>query len=112
LCQIGAIFADFFALFGLAALVRMNVSDMTAIEGRGAGNQEGYRERYRGLEFNVDTFVKTRVEIAVLDAQADEIVEEVRKAACTGKTGDGKIFVVPLEETVRVRTGETGETAI
>ena len=94
------------------ALGRMNIPGLTAIEGRGMGNQEGYRERYRGLECNVDMFVKTRVEIAVLDEQADEIVEAVRKAAYTGEIGDGKIFVVPLEESIRVRTGETGKAAV
>ena len=95
-----------------AALLHIGISGMTVTEVRGTGNQEGHVERYRGLEYRIGMLEKIRLEIAVSDEQSDEVVQAIRKAACTGEVGDGKIFVYALDDCVRVRTGEIGEAAI
>ena len=85
---------------------------MTVTEVKGFGRQKGHSELYRGAEYVVDFLPKTKIEIAVSDAEVDTVVEAVSKAANSNKIGDGKIFVSPLEQVVRIRTGETGDQAI
>ena len=85
---------------------------MTAIEVKGFGRQKGHTELYRGAEYIVDFLPKVKVEVVVKDEILDKVLEAVTKAAKTGRIGDGKIFVIPVEDTIRIRTGETGEEAI
>jgi nitrogen regulatory protein PII len=94
------------------ALSELGVSGMTLTEVKGFGRQKGHTELYRGAEYVVDFLPKTKVEIAVPDSLVDQAVEVICKAAATGKIGDGKIFVIPVEQVVRIRTGETGNAAI
>lgn len=94
------------------ALSELGVSGMTLTEVKGFGRQKGHTELYRGAEYVVDFLPKTKIEIAVSDAMTEQAVEAICKAASTGKIGDGKIFVTTLEQVVRIRTGETGESAI
>ncbi|MCE5241937.1 MAG: P-II family nitrogen regulator [Syntrophobacteraceae bacterium] len=90
----------------------LGIKGMTVMEVRGFGRQKGHTEIYRGAEYVVDFLPKIKLEVAVSDAQVVEVVEAIRVAANTGKIGDGKIFVIPLDECVRIRTGETGEDAL
>jgi len=85
---------------------------MTLTEVKGFGRQKGHTELYRGAEYVIDFLPKAKVEIAVEDSQLDQAVEAICKAAHTGKIGDGKIFVSNLEQTIRIRTGETGNDAL
>jgi nitrogen regulatory protein PII len=85
---------------------------MTVTEVRGFGRQKGHTEIYRGAEYVVDFLPKIKIELVVPDSQVAEVVEAIRKAAHTGKIGDGKIFVSSIEEVVRIRTGEMGEQAL
>jgi nitrogen regulatory protein PII len=85
---------------------------MTVTDVRGAGRQKGQVERYRGSEYSIDLLLKTKIEIAVLDSQLEEVVNAIRKSAQTGEIGDGKIFVLPLQDSIRVRTGERGDDSI
>ena len=94
------------------ALNGINIKGMTISEVKGYGRQKGHKEIYRGAEYVVDFIPKVKMEIIVDAAQVDEVVECIRQAANTGKIGDGKIFVLPVEEVVRVRTGEKGREAI
>ena len=94
------------------ALSDMGVHGMTVTEVKGFGRQKGHSELYRGAEYVVDFLPKTKVEIAVSDAEADSVVEAISKAANSSKIGDGKIFVSNLEQVVRIRTGETGDQAL
>ena len=94
------------------ALSELGVSGMTLTEVKGFGRQKGHTELYRGAEYVVDFLPKTKIEIAVSDDMTDQAVDAICKAASTGKIGDGKIFVTALEQVVRIRTGETGESAI
>ena len=94
------------------ALNQLGVKGMTLSEVKGYGRQKGHKEIYRGAEYVVDFIPKVKLELIVNDNQVSEIVEVIRQAALTGKIGDGKIFVLPVEEVIRVRTGETGEEAI
>ena len=94
------------------ALNAIGIKGMTVSEVKGYGRQKGHKEIYRGAEYIVDFIPKTKLEIIVEASQVDEIVETIRNAANTGKIGDGKIFVLPVEEVVRVRTGEKGKEAI
>lgn len=94
------------------ALSELGVSGMTLTEVKGFGRQKGHTELYRGAEYVVDFLPKTKVEVAVSDTLVDQAVEAICKAAATGKIGDGKIFVIPVEQVVRIRTGETGDAAI
>ena len=94
------------------ALNAMGIKGMTISEVKGYGRQKGHKEIYRGAEYIVDFIPKVKMEIIVDATQVDEIIETIRKAAHTGKIGDGKIFVLPVEEVIRVRTGEKGEEAI
>jgi nitrogen regulatory protein P-II 1 len=94
------------------ALSEIGIYGMTVTEVNGYGRQKGHKEIYRGAEYVVDFVPKIKIEIVVSDERADETVETVRNAANSGKIGDGKIFVLPVEQVVRVRTGETGTEAL
>ena len=94
------------------ALAEIGVEGMTVTEVKGFGRQKGHTEIYRGSEYTVDFLPKVKVEIVVTDALVPKVIEAVVKAAKTGKIGDGKVFVVPVEETVRIRTDERGESAV
>jgi nitrogen regulatory protein P-II 1 len=94
------------------ALKRLGVQGMTLSESQGFGRQRGHTEVYRGAEYEVDFVPKLRVEVLVDDAQVDEVVEAIVNAAKTGKIGDGKVWVVPVDTVVRVRTGERGTDAL
>ena len=94
------------------ALDRLGVKGMTVSEANGYGRQKGHTEIYRGSEYNVAFMPKVRLEMAVGDNEVDAAVEAIRAAARTGQIGDGKIFVLPIEGAMRVRTGETGEEAL
>jgi len=85
---------------------------MTVIEVKGFGRQKGHTEIYRGSEYTVDFLPKIKIEIVVTDAQVSPAVDAIAGAAKTGKIGDGKIFVYPVENALRIRTGETGEQAV
>lgn len=93
-------------------LSEVGVQGMTVTEVKGFGRQKGHTELYRGAEYVVDFLPKVKIELAVDDALVDRAVEAITKAAQTGKIGDGKIFITPLEEIIRIRTGETGREAI
>jgi len=94
------------------ALNDMGIKGMTISEVKGYGRQKGHKEIYRGAEYIVDFIPKAKMEIIVEASQVDEVIEKIIGAAKTGKIGDGKIFVLPVEEVIRVRTGEKGEEAI
>ena len=94
------------------ALTAIGVRGMMVTEIKGFGIQSGHTEIYRGAEYAVNFVPKVRLEIVVADAAADDVVEAIRATAQTGKIGDGKIFVLDVEQVVRVRTGETGEDAL
>ena len=94
------------------ALAEVGVTGLTVTEVKGFGRQKGHTELYRGAEYVVDFLPKVKVEAAVPDALVERAIEAITKAARTGKIGDGKIFVCPVEQVVRIRTGETGESAI
>jgi len=94
------------------ALSEVGVQGMTVTEVKGFGRQKGHTELYRGAEYVVDFLPKVKIEAAVDDGLMDAVVEAITKSANTGKVGDGKIFVSPLEDVVRIRTGETGPEAV
>ena len=90
----------------------IGVQGITVTEVKGFGRQKGHTELYRGAEYVVDFLPKIKIEIAVSDDQAEKVVETIVKAANTGRIGDGKIFVLPMEEAIRIRTGERGPDAV
>ncbi len=90
----------------------LGVQGLTVSEVRGFGRQRGHREIYRGAEYQVDFVSKIKIEVVVASGLVREAVDVIREKAWTGQIGDGKIFIVPVEEVVRIRTGETGEEAI
>jgi nitrogen regulatory protein PII len=94
------------------ALSEIGVEGMTVTEVKGFGRQKGHTEIYRGSEYTVDFLPKVMVDVAIADELAAKTVEAIKNAAKTGKIGDGKIFVLPIEEAVRIRTDEAGEGAI
>jgi nitrogen regulatory protein P-II 1 len=94
------------------ALHEVGVSGITVTEAKGFGRQKGHTELYRGAEYVVDFLPKVKLEAVVEDSMADRVVEAIANAAKTGRIGDGKIFVVPVEKAVRIRTGELNESAI
>ena len=94
------------------ALSDIGVQGITVSEVKGFGRQKGHTELYRGAEYVVDFLPKVKLEIAIADDQVDAVIEAITKAANTGKIGDGKIFVMALEEVIRIRTGETGNAAV
>lgn len=94
------------------ALSEVGVAGLTVSEVKGFGRQKGHTELYRGAEYVVDFLPKIKIEIVVGDEMVDLVVEAIVKAARTGKIGDGKIFVLPVEQVIRIRTGETDEAAL
>lgn len=94
------------------ALAAIGVEGMTVSEVKGFGRQKGHKEIYRGAEYVVDFLPKIKLEIVVSTAKVDQVVKAIQDAAKTGKIGDGKIFVTPVEQAVRIRTGERDEDAI
>ena len=94
------------------ALSEIGIYGMTVTEVNGYGRQKGHKEIYRGAEYGVDFVPKIKLEIVVTDERLEESVETIRSAANSGKIGDGKIFVLPVEQAIRVRTGESGDDAI
>ena len=94
------------------ALHQIGITGMTVEEVKGYGRQKGHTELYRGAEYIVEFQPKIKLQIGISDSQVDAAIEAICNAASTGKIGDGKIFVTPLEQSVRIRTGETGEEAL
>jgi nitrogen regulatory protein P-II 1 len=94
------------------ALTAANIVGMTVTEVRGFGRQRGHKEQYRGAEYTVDFLPKLKMELVVEDETVEKAVKIIIESARTGKVGDGKIFITPIEEVIRIRTGETGNTAI
>jgi len=94
------------------ALAEVGIEGMTVSEVKGFGRQKGHTEIYRGSEYTVDFLPKVKFEIVVSDSMVDKAVKAISEAAKTGKIGDGKIFVLPIENAIRIRTEETGENAI
>ena len=94
------------------ALTGLGINGMTITDVKGFGRQKGHTEVYRGAEYVVNFLPKVKVEVAVSDAQADAVVLALEAAAKTGKIGDGKIFVSPIEQLIRIRTGEIGDAAV
>jgi len=94
------------------ALLEMGIEGMTVSEVKGFGRQKGHKETYRGQEYTIEFVPKVKIEVAVTDAVVAEVIEAIIRAAKTGSIGDGKIFVRDLNEVIRIRTGETGDTAL
>lgn len=94
------------------ALAEVGVNGMTVTEVKGFGRQRGHTELYRGAEYVVDFLPKSKIEVAVSDELAEQAIEAITNSARTGKVGDGKIFVVHLEQAIRIRTSETGDNAL
>jgi len=94
------------------ALAEVGASGLTVTEVKGFGRQKGHTELYRGAEYVVDFLPKVKVEVVVRDEEVDRCVDAILKAAKTGKIGDGKIFVTPVEQVIRIRTGEQDEAAV
>lgn len=94
------------------ALSEIGVAGITVTEVKGFGRQKGHTELYRGAEYVVDFLPKVKIEVAVDDSRVDNAIEAITKAARTGKIGDGKLFVLPLEQAIRIRTGESGKEAL
>ena len=95
-----------------AALDKIGVSGMTMTEVKGFGRQKGHTELYRGAEYTIDFLPKIKIEIAVTDEMTDEVKNIIIKSSASGKIGDGKIFISPIDEVVRIRTGEMNEDAL
>ena len=95
-----------------SALGELGIAGMSVTEIRGFGRQRGHREVYRGAEYRIDFVPKSKVEVVVGDAARDQAINAIVEAAKSGKVGDGKVFASPIQEAVRIRTGETGETAL
>ena len=93
-------------------LSKIGIQGLTATEVKGFGRQKGHTELYRGAEYVVDFLPKTKIEVAIDDSMVDTVIEAICKVANTGKIGDGKIFIVDLEQAIRIRTGETGTDAL
>ena len=94
------------------ALTKIGVQGMTVTEVKGFGRQKGHTEVYRGAEYKIDFLPKARIEMIVTDEMVAQVIETIERAAKTGKIGDGKIFVSPVEEVIRIRTGERGRDAL
>jgi nitrogen regulatory protein PII len=94
------------------ALSEIGVEGMTVSEVKGFGRQKGHTEIYRGSEYTVDFLPKVKIEIAIADDLVNKVIDAIVNASQTGKIGDGKIFIIPIEEAVRIRTGEKGEAAL
>ncbi|MCL4476837.1 MAG: P-II family nitrogen regulator [Nitrospirae bacterium] len=94
------------------ALNEIGIQGMTVTEVKGFGRQKGHTELYRGAEYVIDFIPKIKIEIVTSDGLAEKVVDTIEKVAKTGKIGDGKIFVYPIEDVIRIRTGERGEAAV
>lgn len=94
------------------ALAGVGVQGLTVSEVKGFGRQKGHKELYRGAEYVVEFLPKVKIEVIVIDAKLEQVVEAIVKAASTGRIGDGKVFVSPVEDAVRIRTGESGDVAL
>ena len=94
------------------ALSKIGVQGMTVIEVKGFGRQKGHTEVYRGAEYKIDFLPKSKIELIVSDEMVSQVIETIERAARTGKIGDGKIFITPVDEVIRIRTGERGKDAI
>jgi len=94
------------------ALHQISIQGMTVTEVKGFGRQKGIREVYRGMEYQVDLLPKVKIEVVATDEKAQAVVDTIIEKARTGRIGDGKIFVYPVAEVIRIRTGETGEGAV
>lgn len=94
------------------SLSDVGVQGITVTEVKGFGRQKGHTELYRGAEYVVDFLPKIKLEVAIDDSKVESVIDAISKSANTGKIGDGKIFVSPLEQVIRIRTGETGEDAV
>lgn len=94
------------------ALVEIGIGGMTVTEVRGFGQQKGHTEIYRGTEYVIDFLPKVKIEVIVRDEDVEKVVETIVKTAQTGRVGDGKIFIIPVEDVIRIRTGERGNQAI
>ena len=94
------------------ALTEIGVQGMTVSEVRGFGRQKGHKEQYRGTEYTVDILPKVKMEVVVGDDDAERVIEVIQQTSRTGQIGDGKIFVIDLENMIRIRTGESGESAL
>jgi nitrogen regulatory protein P-II 1 len=94
------------------ALTKVGIQGMTISEVKGFGRQKGHTEIYRGAEYTIDFVPKAKIELIVTDDLAPQVIETIERAAKTGKIGDGKVFVSPVDEVVRIRTGERGKDAI
>lgn len=94
------------------ALAGVGVQGLTVSEVKGFGRQKGHKELYRGAEYVVEFLPKVKLEIVVSDDKAEQVIEAIVKAASTGRIGDGKIFVLPIEDAIRIRTGESGDSAL
>jgi nitrogen regulatory protein P-II 1 len=94
------------------ALNELGIQGMTVTEVKGFGRQKGHTELYRGAEYVIDFIPKIKIEIVTSDSLAQKVVDTIEKVAKTGKIGDGKIFVYPIEDVIRIRTGERGEAAV
>ena len=94
------------------ALSEIGVTGLTVTEVKGFGRQKGHTEMYRGAEYVVDFLPKIKIELVVASSDAERVIDAIIKSARTGKIGDGKIFVTPVEQTIRIRTGETDENAV
>mgnify|MGYP000197292969 CR=1 FL=1 len=94
------------------ALSEIGIEGITVTEVKGVGRQKAHSERYRGAEYVVDFLPKVKVETVVEDDKVDSVIEAIRGAANTGKIGDGKIFIMPVEQAIRIRTGESGNEAL
>ena len=94
------------------ALCDLGITGMTVSEVRGFGRQKGHTELYRGAEYQIDFIPKVKLELVIPADQVDEVVAAVQREACTGRIGDGKIFVMAVEQAIRIRTGETGDDSL
>jgi len=94
------------------ALSEAGITGMTVTDVKGYGRQQGHSELYRGAEYIVDFLAKTKIELIVNDEEVDNVIKLITDSAKTGKIGDGKIFVMPVDEVIRIRTGETGDDAV
>lgn len=95
-----------------AAITEMGISGMTVSEVRGFGRQKGHTELYRGAEYQIDFIPKIKIELVLADDQVEAVVSTVQREASTGRIGDGKIFVSAIEQSIRIRTGESGEDSL
>ncbi len=95
-----------------SALTQVGIQGLTVSEVRGFGRQKGHKEQYRGAEYSVDLVPKIKIEVVVPDSLSTTVVDAISKSARTGEIGDGKVFLLPVESVIRIRTGEKGEAAI